>query len=1025
LAGIEGPPYTRFVLVRKTVTVLFCDVAGSTRLGELDPEAHRRVMSRFFEEMSAALERHGGTVEKFIGDAVMAVFGVPTVREDDALRAVRAATEMRDRLDLLNRELEADFGIDLEMRIGVNTGEVVAGDGASGHALVTGDAVVVAKRLEEAAPPGQILIGKATYPLVKDAVEAGPLQRFRAKGKKAGVDSRRLDEVGADRPGVERKLDLPLVDRRTELARLRAAFDAVAADRRLQLVTVLGQAGIGKSRLGDALLRQVGGQATVLVGRCPAYGEGITYWPLRGIVRSATDDLTPEGIARLLDGSADTGRVAERIAATIGVVERPGATEETFWAVRRFIEQLAAERPLVVAIDELQWAEPTFVDLLDYLVGWAVQAPVLILCLARFDLQERYPAWSSVRANADVMLLEPLSAGHAEQLVEAAAAGENIDTVLRRRIAETAEGNPLFAEQLVAAARESPPTPAGELPLPPSIDALLAARLDGLEPAERSIVERASVMGREFSRAAVVELSPSDERSDVGRFLMTLVRKELIQPYRSMFAHDDGFRFRHDLIRDAAYRRLPKDERARLHERQAGWLELDADHATELEELIAYHLESALRYRRELGRRDETTDALALRAGERLAAAGRRALRGRGDLSAGINLLTRATTVLPEGDPTRRRILPELGSALMRAGDFDRAESVLTAALEAASAVGDRRLELRALIDREFFRQFTKPEGSVDEMLGLVDEVIPLLEELDDDLGLAKAWWLKSEADVRACRWGARAQALERALQHARRAGDAREEATIVSLLDQALYYGPTPVPEAIRRCQGFLEQASDDRAVLAAMECSLGGLRAMQGDFAEARRLWSEAEAIFADLGLRVRRAIRSIVGAEIESLAGNVDGAVGILRAGYDAAAEMQARSISGTVAAFLAEALCEQGDYAEAERFSTVTEREAASDDLVTQVLWRSSRARVLAERGEDIPADDLAKEAVRLAEPTDFPDLQARALLAHAAVLAAGGQRAESTALRRRAGRLYEDKGNVVAARRAAAGPLVRG
>ena len=1013
------------MLVRKTVTVLFCDVAGSTRLGELDPEAHRRVMSRFFEEMSAALERHGGTVEKFIGDAVMAVFGVPTVREDDALRAVRAATEMRDRLEVLNRELDSDFGVELEMRTGVNTGEVVAGDGSSGHALVTGDAVVVAKRLEEAAPPGQILIGKATYPLVKDAVEAGPLQKFRAKGKTAGVDSRRLDEVGADRLGVERNLDLPLVDRRSELARLRAAFDGVAANRSLQLVTVLGQAGIGKSRLGDALLRQVSREATVLVGRCPAYGEGITYWPLRGIVRSATDDLTPEGIARLLDGSADTGRVAERIAATIGVVERAGATEETFWAVRRFLEQLAVERPLVVAIDELQWAEPTFVDLLDYLVGWALQAPVLILCLARLDVQERYPAWSTVRAGADVMVLEPLSVAHAEQVVEAAAAGEEIDGELRRRIAEAAEGNPLFAEQMVAATRESPPAPAGELPMPPSIDALLAARLDGLEPAERSILERASVMGREFSRAAVVELSPGDERSEVGRVLMTLVRKELIQPYQSMFAHDDGFRFRHDLIRDAAYRRLPKDERARLHERHADWLELDADRSTELEELIAYHLESALRCRQELGRRDESTEALALRAGERLAAAGRRALRGRGDLSAGINLLTRAATVLPEDDPTRRAILPELGSALMRAGDFERAESVLTAALEAASAAGDRRLELRALIDREFFRQFTKPDESVDEMLALADEVIPLLEELDDDLGLAKAWWLKSEADVRACRWGARARALERALEHARRAGDAREEATIVSLLDQALYYGPTPVDEAIRRCQGFLEHASDDRAVLAAMACSLGGLRAMQGNFVEARRLWSEAEAIFADLGLRVRRAIRSIVGAEIESLAGNVDGAVANLRAGYDAAVEMQARSISGTVAAFLADALCEQGDYAEAERFSAVTEREAASDDLVTQVLWRSSRARVLAERGEDIPADDLAKEAIRLAEPTDFPDLKARALLAHAAVLAAAGQRAESTALRLRAARLYADKGNVVAARRAAVSPLVAG
>ena len=936
------------MLVRKTVTVLFCDVAESTRLGELDPEAHRRLISRYFEEMSAALERHGGTVEKFIGDAVMAVFGVPTVHEDDALRAVRAATEMRERLGKLNDELDAEFGVRLEMRVGVNTGEVVAGDGSAQHALVTGDAVVVAKRLEEAAPPGQILIGKATYPLIKDAVEVGPLQVFRAKGKQAGVDSRRLDEVGAHRPGVERKLDSPLVDRRTELAQLRAAFDAAAANRRLQLVTVLGQAGIGKSRLGNALMEEVRREATILVGRCLAYGEGITYWPLRGIVRSATDDLTQQGIASLLSG-ADTDRVAARIAATIGVVERPGAAEETFWAVRRFLEQLALERPLVVAIDELQWAEPTFVDLLDYLVGWAVQSPILILCLARPDLHERYPAWSSVREHAEVMVLDPLSVPHSEQLVAAAAAGEDIDPELGRRIAEAAEGNPLFAEQMVAATRESPPGPVGELPIPPSIDALLAARLDGLEPPERALMERASIVGRDFSRNAVVELSESDERSDVGRLLMALVRKELIQPYRSMFPDDDGFRFRHDLIRDAAYRRLPKEDRARLHQRHADWLALAADRATELEELIAYHLESALRYLRELGRSGEAVDALAVRAGERLAAAGRRALHGRGDLSAGINLLTRAASVLPDHHPTRRTILPELGSALMRSGDFDRAESVLTAALETASAAGDRRLELRALIEREFFREFTRPEGSVEEILEVTDKVIPLLEELGDDLGLAKAWWLKSEADVRACRWGARAEALERALEHALRAGDAREEATIVSLLGQALYYGPTPVQEAIRRCETFLEQAGDDRSVLAATTSTLAGLRAMQGDFAEARRLWSEAEAVYEDLGLKLRRVVRSLIAAEIESLADNVDGAVVGLQTAYEAATEMHARSVSATIAAFLADALCNQQNYAEAERFSEVTEREGASDDLVVQVLWRCSRARVLAGRG----------------------------------------------------------------------------
>jgi ATP/maltotriose-dependent transcriptional regulator MalT len=383
----------------------------------------------------------------------------------------------------------------------------------------------------------------------------------------------------------------------------------------------------------------------------------------------------------------------------------------------------------------------------------------------------------------------------------------------------------------------------------------------------------------------------------------------------------------------------------------------------------------------------------------------------------GINLLTRASVVLPEDDRTRRAIQTELGSALMRAGDFDRADSVLTEALEAASAAGDRRLELRTEIERQFFREFTKPEGSADEILGVTDRVIPLLQELDDDLGLSKAWWLRSEADVRACRWGARADALERALEHARRAGDAQEEATIVSLLAQALYYGPTQVEDAIRRCETFLEQAGEERSVLAAMQSTLAGLRAMQGDFAQARRLWSEAEAVYDDLGLRLRRVVRSLIAAEVESLAENVDGAVEGLSAAYDAATEMHARSVSATIAAFLADALCDKQSHAEAERFSEVTEREAGGDDLVAQVLWRSSRARALAERGSGAAADALAREAVRLAEPTDFPDLRARALLAHAAVLAAAGRPAEATELRHRAGALYEGKGNVVAARKA--------
>jgi class 3 adenylate cyclase/tetratricopeptide (TPR) repeat protein len=957
---------------RKTVTVVFCDIVDSTPLGErIDPEIHRRIQQRYFEAVRLALERHGGTVEKFIGDAVMAAFGIPMAHDDDALRAVRAASDLRVALSTLNDELERDHGVTVSIRTGVNTGEVVAGDPSQGQAFATGDAVATAQRLEAAARAGEILIGDSTHRLVANAVIVEPVEPLTLKGKAQPVAAWRLMGVIEGAPPFPRRLDTPMIGRDKELERLRGELEAAVAERRCRLATIVGPAGIGKSRLANELLRASSGETTALVGRCLAYGEGVTYWPLRGIVLTAVGHLSPEAIAERLEGAEDAGRIAALVADAVGTAEAAGGSEETFWAVRRFLEHLARERPLIVGLDELQWAEPTLLDLMEYLVGWTTDAPILLLGLGRPEFLERRPTLGIT------MSLGPLSADETELLADVL----ETPKAQRSRITAAAEGNPLFLEQLVALEGEE-----RQEAIPATIHAILAARLDRLEPAERIVLEQAAVIGREFTRGAVSALG---DREPVGSTLLALVRRDLIEPDPSMQG-EDGFRFRHVLIRDAAYLGLAKEARADLHRRHAEQL----GSAGELDELVGYHLEQAFRYRQELGPADPD---LATTAGERLARAGRRAVR-RGDLPGAVSLLTRAAALLPDSHAERRELLPVLGSALMRTGDFSRADGALTDALEAAQAASDTRLELRTLIEREFFRAFTSPEESVEEIVAVADKAIPLLERLGDDLGLAKAWFLKSEVHVHACRWGARAENLERALQYARSAGDESEQSTLASQLALALYCGPTPVDQAINRCENLLAELPDDRSLRASVTGSIAGLRAMKGDVDEARRLHAVARALYEELGQRFRIAARSLIAAEIEALAGSPSEATAILRWAFRELREMGITSTTSTVAAFLADALAAEGSMDDAIHYSKVSEQHAADFDVVTQVMWRVARANAAGDLA-------LAREAVDLADPTDYTDIKARALLA--------------LGDREGAAREYERKGNVAALRRIAA------
>ena len=402
--------------VRKTVTIVFCDVTGSTALGEqLDPESLRDVQSRYFDAMRAAIERHGGTVEKYIGDAVMAVFGIPVLHEDDALRAARAAADMREALAALNKELERDRGVAIQVRIGVNTGEVVAGDPGDGKAFVTGDAVNVAARLEQHAEPGQVLLGEATYRLLRDAVDAEPVEPLELKGKAERVPAWSLLGVREVTSAVPRRLDSPMVGRERPLAQLRQAFDAAEGDDACQLFTLLGSAGVGKSRLVEEFLSTIGGGAEVLRGRCLPYGEGITYFPVVEAIKQAAGladfdlpDVVESKVCSVLEGDEHQELVCRHVSQLMGVAEA-AAGEETFWAIRRFFEASARERPLVLVFDDIHWGEPTFLDLVEHIADWSRGSPILLLCMARSDLLDVRPSWGGGKLNAATVSLEPLT----------------------------------------------------------------------------------------------------------------------------------------------------------------------------------------------------------------------------------------------------------------------------------------------------------------------------------------------------------------------------------------------------------------------------------------------------------------------------------------------------------------------------------------------------------------------------------------------------------------------------------------
>jgi class 3 adenylate cyclase/tetratricopeptide (TPR) repeat protein len=924
---------------RKTVTVVFCDVTGSTALGEsTDPEALRALLARYFDCMRGIVESHGGTVEKFIGDAVMAVFGVPQVHEDDALRACRAAVEMRGALPSLG----------VQARIGVNTGLVVTG---TTERLATGDAVNVAARLEQAAKPGAILIGEETLRLVRGSVEVEPVEPLALKGKAEPVPAFTLESVRAE---PERSHGTQFVGRDLESATLAQAWERARERPRCELVTVVGEPGVGKSRLVGEVLGSL--DARVVRGRCLPYGEGITYWPVVEVVKQLdvlpSDPLAAVSVRSLL-GESDQGASSDQIA----------------WAFRKLLEEQA---PLVAVFDDIQWGEETFLDLIEATALMSQGVPLLLLCMARPELLERRPSWPAV------LRLEPLGAEDAETLI-----GSEVSAELAGRIARAAGGNPLFISEMLTMSREQ-----DDVDVPPTLKALLAARVDQLDDAERLVLERGAVEGEVFHRGAVQALATD---AQVTAPLTALVRHELIRPDRALFPGEDGFRFRHLLIRDAAYDALPKAVRAELHERFADWLVERGADIVELDEIAGYHLEQAVRYKAELGREDS---ALALHAGDHLAAAGRRAL-WRRDLYAAANLIERSLALTR---PLRLDVHLELDLADSYQWEPRRAAAISADAAARAAEAGDVTGEALARAVGAVVRG-NFGAATTDEMDELTSQALPLLDAAGDNAGLAYAWSGRAMVGNSRGNYAEWAHASQQAIRHSRLAGEQR----VGSFgLEMALVYGPTPADEAIETLERLLPGAQDAWALGAR-----GVLLAMLGRFEEAWPAARRANELFHEQGSgwgeqRI---------ATVATFAGDHETAARHGRALCDWMEERELFGFLSTYAPELGRSLCALGRHDEAEVLALRGRELGQEGDLSTQAVWRSVLALVLARRGQYGEAERLAREAVEIIDQSEALNWRAAVFSDLAEVLAAAGRADEAAAELEQAIDCYERKQNL--------------
>ncbi|HMI29857.1 MAG TPA: tetratricopeptide repeat protein [Gaiellaceae bacterium] len=929
---------------RKLATVMFADLVGSTEfVSAQDPEITRRRVTAFFEAVSGCIETHGGTVEKFAGDAVMAAFGIPQAHEDDAERAVRAALGIIQNI----HELSVDA------RVGIEAGEVVVDETDSTFA--TGEAVNVAARLQQAAGPGEILIGASAYRLTDGRVETEQVGPLELRGFRRPIEAHRV--LGAVEGQSQRvAVSAPFVGRDSELELLENTLARTIRDRRPHVFTIYGEPGVGKSRLLREFLAGAEG-VTILAGRALPYGEGITYWPLAEMVKAAagiTDDDPMETARDKLIECCGDEAIAELLGLASGVmeaVEGERGQPEIAWAAREFVDELADVQPLVLVFEDIHWAEEPLLELIDHLAQWVRERALLILCLARPELLDVRPGWGGGRIRSTAIELEPLGRDESAELAKALLAQHDIPETMTAKLLEKAEGNPLYVEETIRMLLEEGAD--GSDRIPDTLQALIGARIDRLPAGEKILLQRGAVMGRTFFAGAVDHLSPEYDADELEDMLDDLLLRDLVtRAERSTITGETAYRFKHVLIREVAYGGLSKSSRAEYHTRFAEWLREKAD--KELLEIRAYHLDHACTLYAELD--GKPPEELARTAAKALQAAGKRAL-ARESNSSARKLLLRAFELEPTLE--RRYLAARAASQL---GELPVVRDEMTVVAEEAAAAGARDIQTRALT--ALAETVASLDGELARAAELADEALEVVEA-DDHEGRFAAL----DRRARVARWlGRLAEAEEfeqQALEEARAAGRKDHEAKAALQL-AGIHIGRMEDAKAEPLIDRALELAEHSgslvaRASAASSKALLlrarGDLEGAAGWYTKALELYREAASV-SDIAWTSRHL--GIVAWET----GDSEKAERLLRESIRLLAPMRERGTLCESQRYLAQLLLEQGRIEEAEKYALAARETVSAEDTVSRATTRIALAQVRAAQGRHEEAETLFAEALEI-------------------------------------------------------------
>jgi class 3 adenylate cyclase/tetratricopeptide (TPR) repeat protein len=927
---------------RKLATVLFVDLVDSSGLvAASDPEVVRRRVSGFFDQVSQCIERHGGTVEKFAGDAVMAAFGVPQAHEDDAERAVKAALAILD-------------AVDLPARIGVESGEVVTE--STDSTFATGDAVNLAARLQQTAEPGQVVIGPGTHRLTLGRVETEDLGPVEIRGRAEPVWA--WVAMSANGAAPARVVVTPLIGRDQELELLENTYSRAIRDRRAHLFTIYGEPGVGKTRLANEFLESLEG-ATVVSGRALPYGESITYWPLAEMVKNvagiADDDPLEVAIEKLRE-CCPAEAVADLLGLATGVLEAvhgERSQQEIAWAAREWAQLMAQTQPLVLVFEDIHWAEEPLLELIESITAWVRDGPLLMLCLARPELLDIRPDWGGGRVRATSIELEALNPSNSEELIDALSAGTAVSPETRKLLLEKTEGNPLFLEEVMRSVEECGEEEAGGIP--DTVQALIGARIDRLPAASKTVLQRASVIGRSFWGGAIAHLV----EDDVDEALQDLLMRDMVViESRSSLSGETPYRFKHVLIRDVAYSGLSKSSRADLHGRFAGWLHERA--GDELLEIRAYHLDHAAALLAELD--GSPPPELALEAAEALHEAGRRALAREANRVARTSFL-RALELEPT--PERRYLAAK---AARRLDDLPAVAREMEVVREEAERTGNNRLHgraLTALSDVALMRDADLPRAKE-----LVERALDVLDPTDSasrfDALEARAWigwWTGHLTEAEPY--------IRDALAAAKDTGLKELEAGALDLL-ASTHRAKLELDEAEQLLTQARDLAEESGAVVGRGWVFLTWTRiyALRGNVEQAEASGQEAIRLFSEAGAAWGTSRALIHSAWVAWSAGDLTKAEKRFREAIRLLKPLGDRAALCESQRGLAQLLVELGRIDEAERLALEARETVGPMDVTSLSSTNTALGVVRAAQGRDLEAEDLLRDAVDLIAPTDF-------------------------------------------------------